>query len=334
LIFLRNTGSGFARVDPDGTKNALGWWTSLLAVDVDQDGDMDYVAGNFGLNQYFKCSSGEPLRIYSKDFDQNGSYDAFISCYFPDSSGTKREFFFHTKDDMQKQLILIRRKFEYYADYGRATVKDVFTPDEMKGVSILSANFMKSVWIENQGKGVFIMHDLPNEAQLAPLYGMQSTDVNDDGKPDLLIIGNDYGMETGQGRADALNGLVLLNNGTKNFMPLNFEQSGFLVPGDARALTDVVINGSLYWVATQNRMGLTFFQKQKNAEQRFSLQPNESSAYFTYSDGRKQKIEFTEGSSFLSQKSHTYRIPIGTKTVEIKDSKGVTTRTINTVNNP
>ncbi len=334
LIFLRNTGSGFARVDPDGTKNALGWWTSLLAVDVDQDGDMDYVAGNFGLNQYFKCSSGEPLRIYSKDFDQNGSYDAFISCYFPDSSGTKREYFFHTKDDMQKQLILIRRKFEYYADYGRATVKDVFTPDEMKGVSILSANFMKSVWIENQGKGVFIMHDLPNEAQLAPLYGMQSTDVNDDGKPDLLIIGNDYGMETGQGRADALNGLVLLNNGTKNFTPLNFEQSGFLVPGDARALTDVVINGSLYWVATQNRKGLTFFQKQKNAEQRFTLKPNESSAYFTYSDGRKQKIEFTEGSSFLSQKSHTYRIPIGTKTVEIKDSKGVTTRTINTVNNP
>lgn len=117
-------------------------------------------------------------------------------------------------------------------------------------------------------------------------------------------------------------------------MPLNFEQSGFLVPGDARALTDVVINGSLYWVATQNRKGLTFFQKQKNAEQRFTLKPNESSAHFTYSDGRKQKIEFTEGSSFLSQKSHTYRIPIGTKTVEIKDSKGVTTRTINTVNNP
>lgn len=329
LIFLRNTGSGFSRVDPQGTKNALGWWTSLLAVDMDQDGDMDYVAGNFGLNQYFKCSSGEPLRIYSKDFDQNGSYDAFISCYFPDSTGTKREYFFHSKDDMQKQLILIRRKFEYYADFGRATVKDVFTPEEMKGVSILSANFMKSVWIENVGKGEFTLHDLPNEAQLAPLYGMQSTDLNDDGLPDLLIIGNDYGMETGQGRADALNGLALLNNGNKGFVPLNFEHSGFLVPGDARALADVSINGSLYWVATQNRKALTFFRKQGADQPHFTVTRSETSGQFNFGNGRKQKLEFMEGSSFLSQKSHTYRIPKGVISIQLKDGKGNTTRTVN-----
>ncbi len=329
LLFYKNTGTSFEKIETLKEINeAKGWWNSLLAVDIDQDGDMDYVAGNFGLNQYFKCSSGEPLRIYSKDFDKNGSHDAFISCYFPDSTGKRQEYFYHSKDDMQKQLILIRRKFEFYGDYGKATVKDVFTPEEMKDVNILSANFMKSVWIENLGNEQFKMHDLPMQAQFAPLYGMQSMDVNGDQLTDIILLGNDYGMETSQGRADAFNGLVLLNNGNKKFKPLGFEQSGFLVPGDARALAFVNINGANTLVATENRKALKFFKKSKSDEKTILLEEKECSALVYFSGNKKQKFELTRGTSFLSQTTRHWLVPTGANKVEFFNAKGNLTRTI------
>jgi len=329
LGFYKNTGKGFQKLEPSKEINqAQGWWNSLAAADLDQDGDMDYVAGNFGMNQYFKCSSGEPLRIYAKDFDQNGSHDAFISCYFPDSSGTKKEYFFHSKDDMQKQLILIRKKFEYYADFGRATVKDVFTPEEMKDVSILTANYMKSVWIENLGGGKFTLHELPIEAQMAPIYGMQCSDIDQDGKTDILLTGNDFGMETSQGRADAFNGLVLLNKGNKTFSPISFEQSGFFVPGDARGLSAIAIKGSNYFVATQNRKGLSVFGSNKSGQTNswIRLQSQESYATIDFGNNKKQKVEFNWGSGFLSQSSRQWQLPTQAVSISLYDHKGKLTR--------
>ncbi len=331
LLFFKNTGTSFEKIEPSKEiSQASGWWNSLLSIDVDRDGDMDYVAGNFGLNQYFKCSSGEPLSIYAKDFDKNGSYDAFISCYFPDSTGKRQEYFYHSKDDMQKQLILIRRKFEFYGDYGKATVKDVFTPEEMKDVSKLTANYMKSVWIENLGNQEFKMHDLPMQAQFAPLYGMQSMDVNGDQLPDLVLTGNDFGMETSQGRADAFNGLVLLNNGNKQFKPIGFEESGFLVPGDARALTTVHVSGHNYLVSTENRKSLRFFKLNNDALKYVKLSALETSAMLYFSENKKQKIELTQGSSFLSQSSRSLNIPKGVTKISLYNQQGKITRTINT----
>ncbi len=330
LTFLRNTGNSLVRIDPGGgIDKSLGWWNSLSAADLDLDGDMDYVAGNFGLNIYFKCSTEEPLHIYSKDFDNNGLYDSFISCYFPDSAGVRKEYFFFGKDDMQKQLIMIRKKFEHYSDYGNATVKDVFTPEEMKGVSVLTANFMKSVWIENLGGGQFSMHVLPNEAQLAPLYGMQCMDVNGDDFPDMMLVGNDFGMETGEGRADALNGLVLLNKGGKDFRPIGFERSGLLVPGDARGLTRVRIGGAMYLIATQNRKPLTLFKLPTLDSVIVKLNPDEVSAMVIWKDDRKQKFEFSMGSTFISQDSRSWDPPRGFQRITFMNAKGMVTRTIN-----
>ena len=328
LIFLKNTGTGFQPIQSPALEAASGWWNSLAAADFDLDGDMDYVAGNFGLNQYFKCSSGEPLRIYSKDFDNNGSYDAFISCYFPDSSGKKYEYFYHSKDDMQKQLILIRKKFEHYADFGRATVKDVFTTEEMKDVSIQTANYMSTSWIENLGGGKFELHSLPLAAQTAPVYGMQCRDINGDALPDLMLIGNDYGMETSQGRADAFNGLVLLNNGKKQFTPTSFGQSGFFVPGDARALSFASINNLPFLIATENRKPLRLFQLPNTKNVQVTVMPGETFAILTHADNRKERIEFSNGSSFLSQRSHNWYFDSRLKDIAIFDAKGSKTRTI------
>jgi hypothetical protein len=329
LTFLKNTGKSLTKVKTsEEIDRSIGWWNSLASADLDLDGDIDYVAGNFGLNQYFKCSSGEPIRVYAKDFDQNGTVDPFISCYFPDSIGKRHEYFFHSKDDMQKQLILIRKKYERYADFGRAKATEVFTPEEMKGATVLQANFMSSVWIENLGNGRFKMHVLPNEAQFAPLYGIQCRDVDGDGVPDLILVGNDYGLETGQGRADALNGLVMLNRGGGRFEPQRFGTSGFLVKGDAKALATLQVAGQTMVASTQNRGALSLFDLSNAKGPVVEPMKGETHVIVTLSDKRKTRIEFQNGSAFLSQNSSKTRLPNKSEKAEFYDVSGRLTRTL------
>lgn len=243
-----------------GVADKLGWWSSLAAADFDGDGDTDFLAGNCGQNLYFKGTSEEPLRIYAKDFDGNGFYDAFISLFWLDSLGHRKEYFYHTRDDMIKQLISLRKKFYGYGDFGEATAQDVFSQKELEGAQILEANWLNTSYLENLGNGKFKIAALPWQAQLAPVQAILPYDADGDGLPDALMVGNDFGMELLQGRADAFNGLVLKNVGKNQFEPVGLEQSHFFVPGDGRALAKIrLADGREIILATQNRGALKVF---------------------------------------------------------------------------
>jgi hypothetical protein len=174
------------------------------------------------------------------------------------------------------------------------------------------------------------MHELPMQAQFAPLYGMQAMDVNGDKLTDLVLTGNDFGMETSQGRADAFNGLVLLNDGNKKFKSIGFEESGFLVPGDARALAAVNVSGTNYLVSTENRKALRFFKMNGEPKKSIQLMANETKAMLYFSGNKKQKAELTYGSSFLSQTTRNYNMPTGVIKIELYTQQGKLTRTIDT----
>lgn len=311
LTFFKNTKGTFRNVTQQtGIGDKTGWWTSLTAGDFDNDGDIDYMAGNFGENLYFKCSSNEPLSIYAKDFDNNGLYDPFISCFWRDTAGQRREFFYHTRDDMVKQLVLIKRKFLTYGDFGKATVPEVFSAKELEGAQIMKSNWLSSSYIENLGGGKFKMSALPSSAQLAPIYGMLPYDVDNDGLLDLVMVGNDYGMELLQGRADAFDGLILKNMGKNQFKPIELDESHFYVPNDARALTRVgLANGKELILATQNKGALKAFSlATKQNAKNIPLSKNEVKAVFSLKNGQKRAQEFYWGSTFLSQESRSVRL--------------------------
>jgi hypothetical protein len=122
----------------------------------------------------------------------------------------------------------------------------------------------------------------------------------------------------------------LLNNGNKQFKPIGFEESGFLVPGDARALTSVNISGYNYLVSTENRKPLRFFKLHADDMKYVKLSASETSAIFYFSGNQKQKIEMTQGSSFLSQTSRSLSIPKGVTKISIYNQQGIITRTIKT----
>jgi enediyne biosynthesis protein E4 len=261
LTLLKNTGAKLENTTAQtGIGDKIGWWSSLTTADFDGDGDLDVVAGNLGQNHYFKCSAEHPLSIYAKDFDNNGLYDPFISCFWRDTTGNKQEFFYHTRDDMVKQLILIRRKFQTFGEFGAATVPQVFSKEELNGALMLKANWMSSSYLENVGSGKFKITALPTAAQFAPITAMLPRDVDNDGKIDLVTIGNDFGMELLQGRADAFNGLIIKNLGGNQFQSIELNTSGFYVPKEGRSLATVrLASGKTVVLAAQNKAELKIF---------------------------------------------------------------------------
>ena len=329
-IFENNEGALEEITANSGLENYQGWWTSLAAADLDNDGDVDYVAGNFGENLYFSCDNEHPLRIYGQDLDQNGSIDPLISCYWRDSLGDKHEYLYHPRQDVIKQFVGIRKRFNTFAEFGEATVPEMFTSDEMDDAIIYSANWMKSSWIENLGKGRFAIHPLNQEAQLAPIYGMLPMDLNQDNYQDLLLVGNDFGMEVQQGRADAFVGLMLTNNKLGSFGVNTLNESHFYVPGDAKSLALISVSNSIpLFVASQNQDSLKVFQLTDQSKPKMvRLEANEVKCMLSLSNGQTQMQEFYYGNTFQSQSSRVFFRPVDVQEMIFYDGLGEVTRIV------
>ncbi len=311
-----------------GLQYKTGWWNSLAAADLDNDGDMDYIVGNFGANLYFQCTAAEPVRIYAKDFDDNGMIDPLISCYWQDSLGKRDEYLYHPRADLVKQIPSIRKKYNTHAQYGEATVSDMFTEEELSDALILSANSMQSVILENLGNGKFKFIPLPKQAQLAPIYGILPFDVDTDGKLDILLIGNDFGVELQQGRADAFYGLALMNKGNFQFEAIASQRSHFFVPHAGIGLVDVMVNNQALILATQNNEALKVFQPNYVEKTSFFPLSADVAKAIHYFDNQQLVEEFYWGSSFMSQRSRYVRFYNLTEKIELLDKKGNLLRTI------
>ncbi|RYF68613.1 MAG: VCBS repeat-containing protein, partial [Cytophagaceae bacterium] len=323
LTLLTNDGGKLTNQGTDrGLAKSVGWWNSLVAGDFDRDGDIDYIAGNLGLNARMRATNEEPVRMYAGDFDNNGFYDAIPTIFIPDADGRRQEYTFHGREDLIKQMIVMRRRFPYYKDFAGATIDKLLTPEERQNATVLEANYLQSAYVENKGDGTFAIRALPVQAQLAPIFGMVAEDVDRDGNLDVVLVGNDFSGEVLSGRYDALNGLWLRGNGKGNFTAQSIATSGFYVPGNGKALAQLTDNkGAELLVATQNRGRLCIFRNSKPVRG-LRLSPTDATALLTFSDGKKQKVEFSYGNSFLSQSARRLLVSPQVKSVEITDSQG------------
>ncbi len=321
--FLKNTKGILSDVTSGtGIQNQVGWWNSITGGDFDNDGDMDYVIGNLGLNSFYKASDQYPVSIYAKDFDNNGSYDAIPSVFIPDvANGKKKEFPAQTRDDLVKQMIGFRQKFPSFQPFAVATMEEVLTAEERKDALILRANQFQSVILLNQGQGKFNLVPLPVQAQWSPLYGMVAEDIDGDENLDLLITGNDYGTEVAVGRYDAMNGLVLKGDGKGGFLALTLNRAGLFVPGDGKALARLNgPNNSFLIAASQNRGPLKLF-KHINPVKFVPVTQNDISAILYLKNGTQRKVELYYGSSFLSQNSRYIPVNAPVNRIEITNTQ-------------
>ncbi|RYG51349.1 MAG: RNA-binding protein, partial [Chitinophagaceae bacterium] len=326
VVFLKNTGQSFVATKANGVDQNKGWWNSLTAGDFDNDGDVDYIAGNLGLNSNYKATPQEPMTLLAKDLDNNASLDAMLFCYMKAEDGTRKPFPMHTKDDLASQLVSIRKRFPTYKSFGVATMNDLWNEQDRKEAIINTATWMESSYIENKGQGKFEMRPLPVDAQAAPVFGMLAEDINQDGKLDLMLVGNDYGMEPYSGRHDAFNGLCLEGDGNGNFLSKNIAETGFFVPGDAKGLAKIhAATKNDLWIATQNQDSLLVFGKTVAGTNHkwINLRADDSFAEVKYKNGSSRRLEFYYGSTFLSQSSRKLLIDKEAVAITLTSFKGV-----------
>lgn len=326
LTIFRNTDNRLQRVETSGLENYVGLWTSITGADFDKDGDIDYVAGNLGRNNFYRISNEHPLRVYAKDFDGNGSIDPILSCYFKTPEGAMAEYPVHFWDELYGQSPLFRNQFSRYRQYGQTTLEELLRPYDKENMMIFTVNYSSSSYIENNGDGTFSVRPLPLPAQLAPLNGIVATDINGDGHLDIVAVGNDYGNEVFSGRYDALEGVVLLGDGKGSFTHISARNSGFWVPGDAKALARLQSAKGELFVATQNLDSLRVFRRTNTADvsKVFHAAPGDWRVDVTYEDGTEERIELYYGSGYLSQSTRTVVVPAGVMQITVRDYAGQT----------
>lgn len=221
----------FSLVENNGLGDFSGWWNTLSVVDLDGDGDLDIFGGNLGLNSRISGSIEQPVRVYAKDFDSNGTIDPILTLYYSDGG----EYPIHRRENMMKQLPYLQQRFPRFNHFASSTLENVFRPEELDGALVVEAGWFATTWFENDGTGNFVPHELPLEAQVAPVYASVFPDVNADGQVDILLAGNSRSVDVERGPYDAGRGLLLQRTGGGHEVIRGFE-SGLSLPGDVRSL--------------------------------------------------------------------------------------------------
>ena len=237
-IFLNHKGKLTDASDTYIKFASTGWWNRIYADDMDGDGDKDIIIGNLGLNAQFRASKKEPLTLYFKDFDSNGSIDP-IFCYYIKGISYPAA----SRDDLMDQLPGLKKKFLKYDTYSTATIKDLFSSDQLKDVKVLKAEILETVYLENTGNGLKLI-SLPVEAQYSPVYAIASADADRDGKKDLILAGNNSWTRIKFGQFTSSNGMLLTGNGHGNFSYVPQWKSGLNIQGNVRSLQVIISEGN------------------------------------------------------------------------------------------
>ncbi|HYF67978.1 MAG TPA: VCBS repeat-containing protein [Ohtaekwangia sp.] len=319
VTFFKNVnGKQFINDTELTIKNSSGWWNSIAGGDIDNDGDTDYVIGNVGLNSTFKASIHEPVSVYAKDFDDNGSVDPILSRYIGGN-----EYPVHPRETLTAQIVGFKKKLRSYEIYGKTFLKDLLTAEMIQDAYILRATEFRSSLLENLGNNQFALRPLPGPAQYAPVCGILLRDINKDHNLDIISIGNDYSAEPLSGYYDAGIGNCLLGDGKGNFKSLDVTFSGFSVDGDAKALVSLPVKNKELFLATQNQDDIVAFLYASKREGSFiKLKQSDLYAEFHFTNGAKRKVEFYFGESYLSQSPRTVSIPEGVDKIVVFDSMG------------
>jgi hypothetical protein len=245
-VFINDQGKLNDVTDKWGMQASSGWWNTIKPADLDDDGDMDFVVGNHGLNSRFKATNEKPVSMMVNDFDRNGSIEQIICVYFGDTS-----YPMVLRHDLLSQIPSLKKKYLKYENYSNQRFEDIFSEEQRKGTLKLEANTLASSVLINQG-GRFELKELPVEAQFSPIYAICIEDIDLDNKKDLIIGGNLYKVKPEAGRYDASEGLFLKGKGDATFSSVPNRYSGIDIDGQVRDLRMIHTANGRFMIVNRN----------------------------------------------------------------------------------
>jgi hypothetical protein len=215
-------------------KEYRGWWNKIETGDFNNDQKPDLIIGNVGTNFQLNASDKQPVEMYCKDFDKNGSVDPFLCSYIQGKS-----YPYVTRDELLEQIGSLRSRFTTYKSYADITLKDLFKEEDLKGAEHWQANRFETTFFKSTSEGKFEEGILPIEVQYSPVYTITRLDYNSDGNSDVLLCGNESHFKLRLGKSDANFGILLRGNGKGEFDYVNQALSGFQLRGDVRSVIEV-----------------------------------------------------------------------------------------------
>ncbi|MFQ5627569.1 MAG: VCBS repeat-containing protein [bacterium] len=261
-VFQNQHGKFVDATEKYGLQNTHGWWNTVFAADMNQDGFVDLVAGNMGLNSILKASKEKPVQLFINDFSGNGKPDQILT-YF----NGEKAFPLASPERMLGNIPSLRAKYPTYAAYAGQSIQDIFSNDQLISAIIRKASEFASLFLLNNGDETFDTRPLPNEAQFSPIYAILIDDFNNDSHLDILAGGNFYGVLSDQGRYDASYGCLLIGDGAGAFAPASPQESGFVVTGEIRLIKSLqTAVGETLVLAARNNDTVVIFRHMKQED--------------------------------------------------------------------
>jgi hypothetical protein len=227
--------------------NLYGWWQAVSTADWDGDGDEDLLLGNFGENFYLHPTQNEPVKLWINDFDKNGSTEKILT-----RTIDQRDVPVFLKRDLTDQIVSLKKQNLKYEEFGKKSLQQLFDPALVNSCDVKKFNYTSSCIAINEGNGKFTIQALPQYLQLSTINAILCTDINADGKKDIIAAGNRFDLLPQFGRLDASFGHVLLNKGKGQWDELSSKQSGMLLDGQVRDLEFISGKKDNYIIVLQN----------------------------------------------------------------------------------
>jgi hypothetical protein len=227
--------------------NYHGWWKTVAAADLDGDGDKDLVLGNLGENFYLRPDKDRPVKLWVKDFDDNGTAEKILTRTV---AGKDKPVFL--KKELTDQVASLRKQNLKYTDFAGKSAQELFTSRQLENVSVLPFDYPSSCIALNDGKGGFTVQKLPLPVQLSCVNTIMCRDVNSDGRVDLVLGGNQFGFLPQFSRLDASLGQVLINRGAARFDAPGPGETGLELRGEVRDIVPVQTKGGPALLFLQN----------------------------------------------------------------------------------
>jgi hypothetical protein len=261
VTVFQNQSGKFANITRKyGLQDTHGWWNTVAAADFNQDGFVDLVAGNLGLNSILKATREKPIQLFINDFSGNGKPDQILTYY-----NGEKSYPLASADQMLVNIPSLQTKYATYADYAGEPVRDIFPRGQLEAATVCMATEFASFLLMNNGDETFNITPLPVEAQFSPIYAILIDDFNKDGYQDMLLGGNFFGVPPDQGRYDAGYGSLLLGDGTGAFVPVSLQNSGFVVTGEVRQIKSLqTATGETLIMAARNNDTVVIFKRNRS----------------------------------------------------------------------
>lgn len=226
----RNSGRRLSKM-PSSLDSLHGFWNTVEAADLDNDGDMDLILGNQGTNVHYKTSMEHPMRMWINDFDDNGTIEQIVTQNYDQG-----DFPLHQKKELTNQLVSLKKQNLKASEYAKKTIHELFPETSVNNAIVKKANISASVIAINEGNGTFSIKKLPTNVQLSCVCDINCSDINNDGILDLIMAGNNFEFKPQFSRLDASYGSVLLGKGNFEYQWQDYAQSGFFIRDEVKHL--------------------------------------------------------------------------------------------------